>query len=301
MSKIVSQTVKEAARRAGADLVGVAPMERFNGVPPEHHPASVFPEARSVLVIGRRILRGSLRGMEEGTNTFDYATYGHNLLEKHFLPTTVYRTVNCLEDAGWEAVPMYPGPTNVEAEGVPVASDRPAPNVTVDFPLAAVAAGLGEIGFGGFFLSRQFGPRQRLGVILTDADLEPDPLFEGGICGRCMKCVEDCPLAAMSAEQTVRVDVGGKVCEFAAVDHDRCRTCRNGAQPNTIHDMGAPDRLGALCVRSCVQQLEANGKVGNTFAVAFRTRTPWSIDEAGEVTLGEPGPKVGGCAEPYRG
>ena len=296
----LTETLKETARRAGADLVGVAPIERFEGTPPEHHPASIFPEARSVVAIGRRILRGSLRGIEEGTNTFDYSCYGYSWLEKVFLPTTVYRAVGCLEDAGWEAVPMYPYPTNLAPEGVPVAPDRPAPNVTIDFDRAAVAAGLGEIGFGGFFLSPQFGPRVRFGMILTDAELEEDPLFAGSICGECMKCVDDCPLGAMTADRTTTVNVAGKSSECAVVDYSLCRTCRNGAQPSTFHDEGNPDRLAAVCARSCVHQLEANGKISNTFATPFRTRRPWSVSRSGEITMGEAAPRIGGCSEPHR-
>lgn len=60
--------MKSFSKEHRVDLLGIAPIERFNDAPPEHHPASIFPEARSVIVIGKRILRGSLRGIEEGTH-----------------------------------------------------------------------------------------------------------------------------------------------------------------------------------------------------------------------------------------
>ena len=44
--------------------------------------------------------------------------------------------------------------------------------------IAGVAAGVGEIGWSKVFLTKQFGPRQRLAAILTDLELEPDPLVE---------------------------------------------------------------------------------------------------------------------------
>ncbi len=51
----------------------------------------------------------------------------------------------------------------------------------------------GGIGWYNVFIHKVFGPRVRIGTILTDAVLEPDPLVEPGtLCKRCMKCVPDC-------------------------------------------------------------------------------------------------------------
>ena len=62
---------------------------------------------------------------------------------------------------------------------------------------AAVAAGLGEIGWNGLFLSAEFGPRQRVVSVVTDVELEPTPMYDGPpLCDRCMACVEDCPTDA---------------------------------------------------------------------------------------------------------
>ncbi len=285
-------TIKEYARSQGADLIGVAPIERFSEVPPAHNPISIFPEAKSVLMLGRRILRGALRGMEEGTNLHDYDAYGYTWLEREFIPLLVYRMTQFLEDRGWEAVPLYPYPVEVMPEGIPVATDRPAPNVTVDFNLAAVAAGLGEIGYADLFLSPQYGPRQRFGMIITDADLEADPLFEGTICGQCGQCANDCPLGALAGEKIV--GIAGRSFTVARVDYEMCARCKNGALPNTFHPEGHADRLGALCMRTCIHQLEAAGKVKDNFGQPFRKRTPWKRDSLSRVTVqGEPLPQRG--------
>ena len=66
-------------------------------------------------------------------------------------------------------------------------------DVNVSLRLAAVLAGLGEMGWSKVLLTPQFGPRQRLGLILTDAELEPDPVRIGRIRDRCKICVRDCP------------------------------------------------------------------------------------------------------------
>jgi len=44
------------ARDSGASLVGVAPVERFDGAPPAHHPAELLPGAKAVMTFGIRIL-----------------------------------------------------------------------------------------------------------------------------------------------------------------------------------------------------------------------------------------------------
>ena len=43
------------AREAGADLVGIAPVERFAGAPKGHKPEDLLPGARSVVAMAKRI------------------------------------------------------------------------------------------------------------------------------------------------------------------------------------------------------------------------------------------------------
>jgi len=43
---------------------------------------------------------------------------------------------------------------------------------------ADVAAELGEIGWSKVFLTKKFGPRQRFHAIITDLEVEPDPLVK---------------------------------------------------------------------------------------------------------------------------
>lgn len=59
---LTKEEIKEFALSAGLDLIGVANIERFENAPKDMHPATIFPEARSVIVVGKRILRGGWRG-----------------------------------------------------------------------------------------------------------------------------------------------------------------------------------------------------------------------------------------------
>ena len=85
---MVSQRVVLFNDTMAANIAGI---DRFDGLPPQHHPASIFPEARSVIVLGRRITRGTLRGVEEGTQFSNYRLYGYDWLDNRFVAMTVYR------------------------------------------------------------------------------------------------------------------------------------------------------------------------------------------------------------------
>lgn len=296
---LTAQQVKEYAHQAGADLIGIASPDRFADVPADRNPLSIFPHAKAIIVVGRRITRGTLRATEEGTNLGAFEHFGYAWLDGEFIAMTTFEVVSFIEDAGWEATPLFPFPPEAHPQGVAVRENAPAPNVYPDFSYAAVAAGLGEISYHGVFLSPQFGPRQRLQLILTDAPLEADPLFEGSLCGQCGLCVESCPLGALDAGREETVTIAGKQMTVCAVDYSKCRACRNGASGNRYHPSGLPDRLAALCTRTCLDALERNGKLSNTFANEFRWRAPWALDAMGQsVKMEIDDTKRTGCADP---
>ena len=279
----LTQQLRDFASESGADLVGIASMDRFTDWPAETSPVSIFPDARAVVAIGRRITRGTLRGSEEGTNFNTYSSFGYHWLDSEFLALTVFECVEFLEDRRWEATPLFPFPPEASPQGIAVRPDAPAPNVYPDFTHVAIACGLGEIGINGDLLTPQFGPRQRIQLILTDAPLDPDPVFAGEICRQCMACADSCPLGAVSTDELDDLTIAGKTMPIARIDYDKCRVCQNGACPNRYHASGKPDRLGAVCNRTCVDALEAKGVVSNTFANPFRSRPPWGIDQTGEL------------------
>jgi ferredoxin len=276
--EFTSQQVKQAAMQAGADLVGIAPVDRFRGQPPQHHPQSIFPECRSVIVLARRVLRGAVRGVEEGTNFGStYGYFGFRWLEDNFLSQTTYDLTCLVEASGFEAVPLFGYTDAGLAKGRPVAPGKPAPDVIVDIQFAAQAAGLGEIGLGDFFLTRRFGTRQRFALILTDAELEGDPVLPRTLCGDCGRCAAACPLGAMDLGRTHAVGVEGSQAKVAAIDYEVCAACPNGAMRGPGRG-SRPDRIAAACGRACLVALEQAGKLDNQFAAPFRKRAAWALD-----------------------
>jgi len=268
---------KSHVKGNGADLVGIASIDRFKELGANRNPASIFPEVRSVIVIGKRIVRGAIRGVEEGTSFDLYDMYGRNWLNNRNLAMTTFKAGEFLEDNGWEAVPLPNLPPQTPPMGIAVREGQPAPNIMLDLDDAAVRAGLGEIGYCGLFLSPEFGPRQRFQMILTDANLDPDPILTAPVCPGCREHASFCILGAISpaAEQTL--SICGKDMVVAGIDHARCNSCKNGATPNRMHPFGHADRIAAICTRSCIAFLEETDAIQNTFHNAFRKRSPWGI------------------------
>ena len=64
----------------------------------------------------------------------------------------------------------------------------------------AIKAGLGEYGRNGLLITKEFGPRIRLGKIFTDLPLAIDPPIHFGVkefCDICQRCANSCPVNAI--------------------------------------------------------------------------------------------------------
>ena len=279
---LTAAQVKAKAREAGADLVGIASPDRFQDVPAERNPLSIFPHAKSIIVLARRITRGSLRGVEEGTHFNSYHMFGYHSLDADFVALTTFEVVSFLEDQGWEATPLFPFPPEAYPQGIQVREGAPAPNVYPDFDYAAVAAGLGEMGLNQELLTPEFGHRQRFATLLTDEELEPDPVLPpNSLCKECRACIDACPLNAF-ATSTHKEGVPEYECEVADCDSKVCAKCENGAWilPGRFDHV---DRCASSCGRECLVALEKKGALSNKFQNEFRKRSVWKNDVPGRA------------------
>ncbi|NUQ01451.1 MAG: hypothetical protein HUU35_16530 [Armatimonadetes bacterium] len=322
--------VKEIARDLGADLVGIAPMERYEGAPLQMDPRQIMPEAKSMIVMAFRVMWGSLRGIEEGTFFSNYSSMGYGGLTYLYMPLVAINLSKAIEDSGFEAVPIghqsdWRAVDNVggsrQRYSEPVAEGRAAPDVMLHLRIAGYLAGLGEIGYSKVFLTPQFGPRQRLGVVLTDLPLEPDPIYAGPqLCNRCKACARECPGQAISQDREVTVTLAGRRVSWAELDCQACDIAFRGGRvasegeeatycepmygnpiapspytpfyrkPRNLYNTGQAVCGGRGCLRACMINLEARGVLGNKFEQPFRRRKPWLMDwtsQPGTALAGE--------------
>jgi len=214
---------------AQVDKLGVANIERFDAAPPEMNPRLIMPRARSVVVFLKRIVRGTCRGVDEGTHWSSYHIFSYAGLSA-MLGTAKDRLLRFIEQHGHDATPLSAIATSREfgPAAPPASPGLPPREVVVQHRIAGTLAGLGEIGWSKVFLTREFGPRQRLAIILTDAELEPDPIETGVLCDQCKRCVAECPAGAIDPERSVSIEVEGHRLEWSDIDLGKCKLTHFG-------------------------------------------------------------------------
>jgi len=76
-------------------------------------------------------------------------------------------------------------------------------NYTGLFPhrTGATRSGLGWIGKNCCLVTEEFGPRIRLGTVLTNMEFEYGKPIEESLCGECSLCVKACPAVALSGKK----------------------------------------------------------------------------------------------------
>ena len=228
---LTAQVVKQWAKQCGADLVGIGDIQRFEGAPTDSDPRYIFPDAKTIIGLGFRVHRGLYRGIEEGTFFAALPSMGYANINDVYAPICLREVGDLLEDSGYEAV-LYQNTavrygTN---RGVPVREGYPRPDVFLHFRIAAYICGMGEIGWSKVFLTPEFGPRQRFAFIITDAELDFDPLVEPGtLCDGCKLCVTECPGNAIPKDKAVTIRIEDKTIQWAELDTERCSACFQSA------------------------------------------------------------------------
>lgn len=226
---ITAERVKEMALKMGADLCGIASVDRFDEAPKGYHPRDVLPSCKSVVVLAKKFLRGTL----QCNSTIPY-TVVRNILSAR-LDNMAVQICAELEDEGVTAVPTGTnGPTNFDE-----ATQR-FRNV-VSAKHCAVKAGLGRIGRNTLLVTPEYGNMVWLSVILLDIELESDRVLEGSPCpDGCNLCVEACPVKAVGKPAMNQMDCWNYAfgTENGGDFRIKCFRCREVC-PNCLRDASA--------------------------------------------------------------
>ncbi|MHC4591227.1 MAG: hypothetical protein ACYS8L_00870 [Planctomycetota bacterium] len=97
--------VKEVGLASGADLVGIASIDRFDNASADVHPRSIFTKTQSVIALACRMVRGALKTIEEGNYWQAYNCDSYQFLNEVLAPHMLRKVVVFLEDKGFTAVP----------------------------------------------------------------------------------------------------------------------------------------------------------------------------------------------------
>jgi epoxyqueuosine reductase QueG len=154
-------------------------------VPKEFRPASIYPEAKSVIVIGLPV---TLPILETSPSIYYHVLYQN---VNQILDEDAYRIATWLSEMGHASI-------YVPRDGYGTISIlKEKPIAFFSHRHAAYLAGLGTFGVNNMILTKRYGPRVRFTSILTTAELPSDRPMKEDLCTRCMRCSDICPVKAL--------------------------------------------------------------------------------------------------------
>jgi epoxyqueuosine reductase len=209
----LTRDVRCLAINQGANLVGIATPERFDGAPKGHHPLDIVKEARSIVTMGIRIpwlaANWPTLGMASDSEIlpaevrsdylqhYFYRAVGYDFINTRLNQIALLMT-NFLEERGYQSIyfpATYGGEYSRFMEMTKDSGFGP-----FSHRHAAVLSGLAEFGLNNVAVTSEYGPRVRFIAVITEAPLEPTSLLKEKVClgESCEKCVEECPPGAIS-------------------------------------------------------------------------------------------------------
>jgi epoxyqueuosine reductase QueG len=189
----LTQEVKARVLKEDMDLVGIAPVDRFEGAPVGRRPTDILPTANSVIVSAVHVL--------DSVYDLPYTRYEYTnqfFILNSRLNSMATTVCQYLESQGYRNLPIPAAYPRVNKEIFGILSHRHA----------AVQAGIGEFALNNMLTTPQFGSRVRLVSIVTEAELEPDEPFRDRLCldkrPECeLACVRNCPVQAISDDGVI--------------------------------------------------------------------------------------------------
>jgi len=181
--------IKQYCLDAGADIVGFAPVERwdeYNEVQTDFRPRGLFEPTKTVIVMGVSM---PLPIVETTPSYLHKTAYD---AANQALDGLAFNLVRYLNRQGYASFFF----TRDGFASLRLLKERP--EASFSHMAAAKYAGLGTIGLNNCVLTPEFGPRVRFVSVFTDAVLPPDPMLEKDLCISCEACVKCCPANALA-------------------------------------------------------------------------------------------------------
>lgn len=213
----------------GADLVGIAPVDRFSEAPEGHRPIDFMPECKSVISIGLHLFNGmaDIWGeiSEPNKHLTPYLFYGYGLTNLE-MSRIINKMAKALEYKGNKTLAFMPTWASSTVKYFEETIETNELKAEFSHRHAAVASGIAQFGWNGLAMSPEFGSMNRFNSLLTSVELEPTPMYDGpdvcrpDLCG--YKCTNVCPADALSIEEKQICNIGDKQFIYGVHDNIRC-------------------------------------------------------------------------------
>lgn len=206
--KNLKKDVIAFANTMNADILGFAGVDRwprFNEIPPDFWPTSLWDMARTVIVVG---IQMPLPIVDTTPSILHRETYDTSNRELDGLAFGMTRYLNKKGHASMFFTRDGYGSIKNLIE---------KPYAAFSHTFAAKYAGLGTVSRSHNLLTPEFGSRVRLVSVFTSAEMEPDPVLEKDLCINCKLCARCCPKKVLKE----KTDAGGYYFQLDAVGCSR--------------------------------------------------------------------------------
>jgi epoxyqueuosine reductase QueG len=218
----IETRIKSLALSLGASLVGITTTEALADGPPSANPRYLLPSAKSVISFAVPLDRMIVKDF------ISKKSWRPHCENRKAIAQTLYsvgdRLVERFRSEGYEAV-------NVELNNN-YRPEKEASHITEmtefhpDFShrYAALAAGIGRLGWSGNLLTEEYGALVELGSVLTSATLASDTPIpdENHPCDRCKMCSQVCPTEMVRPGASTQVTIAGVT---ETISRKRPNTC----------------------------------------------------------------------------
>lgn len=278
MNRNLTQKIKKYALDLGADLVGIAPIERFAKAPIMMSPQGLMPTAKNVIVCAIHHPDAAIElGGEEHPQVI--GPYSIQYIMNCKLDYIAIRIAKLIDSFGYNAIPIassniwrYRGFMDLDANFAP----------DISHIYAATCAGLGQLGWHGLTMTPEYGPWNRFISIITDAPLCPTPMYDDmKLCDMCGECIKHCPTDAYHKEinGVKTIEVEGRTFRFANKNLWRCAW---GEHFDLDLDLKIPDVVNEEVI---LENIKKYGRRGGEMGCCLKYCLPEHLrQDGGEFT-----------------
>lgn len=186
----MKKKIKKFAYKFGADICGIAPIDRFDGAPVGFHPLDIYTNTKSVVVFAKKIPEGVFHSK----SPIPYTAINDIILEETIrISINLSVKLECMNNLVAVPVPTEPyeywDEKKLEGRGI------------LSLKHAGYLAGIGVIGKNTLLTNKDYGNRILLGAVLLNIELEGDQIANYKFCTEsCQQCINSCPANAIDGQ-----------------------------------------------------------------------------------------------------